>query len=144
MSDSCPNPGVQPDSSHPVPTFSVLLKPEAGNLGTPTGTACLAPWEGGVDPTSLPRVRRSNRRRKWLRVLLLSLSPWPRPRLSSCISRRSKITSSWPGEGNCEPPACHSSPKQTASFEEEATTGPEGEARELGRESSCASQSWRG
>lgn len=35
-------------------------------------------------------------------MILLSLSPWPRPRLSSCISRRSKITSSWPGDINGE------------------------------------------
>ncbi|MEJ1289135.1 hypothetical protein NN561_020175 [Cricetulus griseus] len=56
----------------------------------------------GPDFTSRLMVLRSNRRRKRLQVTLLSLSPWPRPRLSSCISRRSKITSSWPGEVNSE------------------------------------------
>lgn len=67
---------------------------------------------GGPELTSLPRVRRSNRRRKWLQVLLLSLSPWPRPRLSSCISLRSKITSSWPGGVHCEPRPASLDPKQ--------------------------------
>lgn len=81
---------------------------------------------GGPELTSLPRVRRSNRRRKWLQVLLLSLSPWPRPRLSSCISLRSKITSSWPGGVHCEPPACLPRPQADANLWKQPTQGPRG------------------
>ncbi len=40
----------------------------------------------------------SSRRRKRLGVRLLSFRPCPRPLLSSCISLRSRITSSWPAE----------------------------------------------
>lgn len=40
----------------------------------------------------------SSRRRKRLAVRLLSFRPCPRPLLSSCISLRSRITSSWPVE----------------------------------------------
>lgn len=93
----------------------------------------LAPHEGGPEITSLPNVRRSNRRRKWLQLLLLSLSPWPRPRLSSCISRRSKITSSWPGEVKCESAACLPVPKQTVTFGRTRITGPKGKAQWAGR-----------
>lgn len=64
-----------------------------------------------------------------MQVLLLSLSPWPRPLLSSCISRRSKITSSWPGEANSECwPA--PTPKQTLTFRRRIpATDPEGKAQ---------------
>ena len=79
---------------------------------------------GGPELTSLPGVRRSNRRRKWLQVLLLSLSPWPRPRLSSCISLRSKITSSWPRGVHCEPPAYLPRPQADASPWKQPTQGP--------------------
>lgn len=83
--------------------LSVLLQLHSGNHRVPHGAEpTLARWTTGPDLTSWPMVRHSNRRRKWLQVILLSLSPWPRPRLSSCISRRSKITSSWPGDGNSE------------------------------------------
>lgn len=66
-----------------------------------------------------------------MQVLLLSLSPWPRPRLSSCISRRSRITSSWPGDINCEPRACDPPiPKQISGFGRRIPTpGPEGNTR---------------
>lgn len=43
----------------------------------------------------------SSSSRKRLAVFLLSFKPWPSPRLSSCISRRSIITSSWP-EGRAD------------------------------------------
>lgn len=80
-----------------------LLQLHLGNHRVPHGAEpILARWTTSPDLTSWLMVRRSNRRRKWLQVILLSLSPWPRPRLSSCISRRSKITSSWPGDGNSE------------------------------------------
>lgn len=46
-------------------------------------------------------------------MILLSLSPWPSPRLSSCISLRSKITSSWPKEDNSELQLAKSVSKQT-------------------------------
>lgn len=65
-----------------------------------------------------------------MQLLLLSLSPWPRPRLSSCISRRSKITSSWPGEVKCESLACHPVPRQTVAFGRTQITGPTGKAQE--------------
>lgn len=88
----------------------------------------LAPGEEDPEFTSLPRLRRSSRRRKWLQVLLLSLSPWPRPRLSSCMSRRSRITSSWPGDTNCEPRSCNPPiPTQILGFGRRIpTTGPGG------------------
>lgn len=80
-----------------------LLQLHLRNHRVPHGAEpTLARWTTGPDLTSWLMVRRSNRRRKWLQVILLSLSPWPRPRLSSCISRRSKITSSWPGDRNSE------------------------------------------
>lgn len=58
-----------------------------------------------------------------MQVLLLSLSPWPRPRLSSCISLRSKITSSWPGGVHCEPPACLPRPQTDANLWKQPTEG---------------------
>lgn len=73
-----------------------LLHPRAG-LGSahPTPFCSLSPC------TWLAVVRRSRRMRNRLHVRLLSFSPWPRPRLSSCMRRRSRMTSSWPaGSGS--------------------------------------------
>lgn len=49
-----------------------------------------------VNPTTSVPCLLSNSSWKTLAVILLSWTPCPRPRLSSCISRRSMITSSWP------------------------------------------------
>lgn len=48
-----------------------------------------------------------------MQVILLSLSPWPSPRLSSCINLRSKITSSWPKEDNSQPQLAQPMSEQT-------------------------------
>lgn len=48
--------------------------------------------------TSSAELLFSSSRRKELAVILLSRTPWPKPRLSSWLSLRSIITSSWPVE----------------------------------------------
>lgn len=48
--------------------------------------------------TSSAELLFSSNRRKELAVILLSRTPWPKPRLSSWLSLRSIITSSWPVE----------------------------------------------
>lgn len=74
--------------------------------------------------TLLAVLRRSRSSRNRLQVRLLSFNPWPRPRLSSCMRRRSRITSSWPVESESLHPRLYQAPATPHSTELPEAAGP--------------------